>query len=245
MWINPNDTGEAPQLLLGSGFEDFETKLVRSYVRPGMTVVDVGAHIGYFTILLAELVGASGRVYAFEPERNNFEMLSKNISLNGFNNVTTYSYALSDKNGKMKLFLDNSNLGNMSFGQKNIPTKSFGGVMEITTETLDSSLAGIQPDFIKIDVQGAEGLVLAGAERAVFKNPKVQILMEFWPYGLENVGTNPLLFLKKLEDAGFDLYIVERHKKILQKAPPEKIIGISVNRPKGKGWANLWLRRRK
>lgn len=241
MWINPNDTGEAPQLLLGNVFEEFETELVRSCVKPGMRVADIGAHVGYFTILLAKLVGESGKVHAFEPEPNNFEILKKNVAGNSFNNVTLYSRALSDRAERAKLFLDKSNLGNMSLEEKNIPQGSGGGALEVETAILDSVLGGIKLDFIKIDVQGAEGLVLGGAENSIFKNPDVKILMEFWPYGLKNMGTDPLVLLKRVEAAGFDLHIVDQRSKNLKKSAPEKIIGISQNRPEGMGWCNLWI----
>src|SRR3989344_7663239 len=215
MWINPNDTGDAPQLLLGNVFEEFETELVRSCVKPGMRVADIGAHVGYFTILLAKLVGESGKVHAFEPEPNNFEILKKNVAGNSFNNVTLYSRALSDRAERAKLFLDKSNLGNMSLEDKNIPQGSGGGALEVETAILDSVLGGIKLDFIKIDVQGAEGLVLGGAENSIFKNPDVKILMEFWPYGLKNMGTDPLVLLKRVEAAGFDLHIVDQRSKNL------------------------------
>lgn len=80
-------------------------KLCRQLVKPGMTVIDIGAHIGYYTRLLSELVGKSGRVFAFEAHPDNYAVLKQNLSASRYSNVKIYNCAVSDRKGKMHLYV--------------------------------------------------------------------------------------------------------------------------------------------
>jgi hypothetical protein len=145
--------------------------------------------------------------------------------------------ALSDKIGETDLFLDNKNLGNPSFSKDNIPVGAESASIKVSTVTLDGFMNGKKVDFIKIDVQGAEGLVFSGAGNLL--KGRVNILMEFWPYGLKNVGTDPLVMLKNLQTLGYEFLIVDSNTKILKPKTPELLMNIAGNRPGGKGWANV------
>ena len=235
--IYSEDTGEGGDLLLYGIYSPFETALLRKLVKPGMTAVDIGAHIGYFTVMMADVVGDAGHVYAFEPEQRNFELLSKNIALNKFSNVSLYNMALLDKSGRRDLYLDASNLGNFSFAKENIPSVSVKGKVAVDTSTLDEVLPHVKVDFVKIDIQGAEALAISGGEK-LLSYVKTMII-EFWPYGLRNFGSDPFSFLKKLLEKGFSIYVMDEARKMFKKTTPEKLIQVSNNRPQGKGWANV------
>lgn len=238
LMVDPNDKGVAQYLLLYGVFGEYETELVKNLVKPGMTVVDVGANIGYFTVIFAKLVGDTGKVYAFEPDPYNYDLLSRNIKLNNLSNVVLIPKALSNKSGKIKLFLDGTNLGNMSFAAQNISDD--GGEIDVETITLDDYLGGQKADFIKIDVQGAEGLVLSGAERTLRTSP-LKILMEFWPYGLKNLGVDPPALLRGLENKGFKIKILNPQTHQLEIFSAAETLSVADNRPEGKGAANLLL----
>lgn len=236
--VNAEDKGEGRDILLHGVYSPFETKMLRSLIKPNMRAVDIGAHIGYFTVMMADLAGEGGRVFAFEPEPKNFELLSKNIALNRFSNVSLHNLALGDKSGERELFTDNFNLGNPSFARKNIPRESTGEGIDVSVKTLDEILpAGEQIDFIKIDVQGAEALALAGAKQTLGRVKAM--IVEFWPYGLRNVGSDPLNFLQGLTEQGFSLYVISEAKKEFKKKTPEELLNVANNRPEGKGWADI------
>ena len=80
-----------------NNYDRFEIECLKQLIKEGDTVVDLGANIGYYTLILAQLVGKSGHVYAFEPEPSNFEILSKNVKENKHDNVTLVQKAISDK----------------------------------------------------------------------------------------------------------------------------------------------------
>src|SRR5437867_3185244 len=88
MHLDPTDSVVSPTLRHFGVFEPFETQLVQQMVRPGDVVLDVGANIGYYTLIFAELVGEQGHVYAFEPDPRNFAFLAKNVHSNRYRNVT-------------------------------------------------------------------------------------------------------------------------------------------------------------
>jgi FkbM family methyltransferase len=101
----------SPYLAAGRLFEPFETEWLENLVRPGDTVFDIGAHIGFYTLLLARLVGPAGKVLAFEPDPANFALLQQNVVLNRYANVALYNLALSSQAGSAALFLSGDNAG--------------------------------------------------------------------------------------------------------------------------------------
>src|SRR4030042_4007070 len=96
------------------GWEVETIRLFKQLAKEGDTVVDIGAHIGYYTLLAARIVGDTGKVYAFEPDPANHDVLVGNIKLNGFQNVVTVRKAISDKNGQIELYLNEKNTGGHS-----------------------------------------------------------------------------------------------------------------------------------
>lgn len=120
-------------LFLNRVYEKEVVRLFCEIVKPGMTVLDVGAHIGYHTLIAARLVGSQGRVYSFEPEPSNFAQLSKNVELNGLDNVTLVQKAISNKSGREKLYLDEIDSRDHFFSKKE-RAKNF---IQVATTTLD------------------------------------------------------------------------------------------------------------
>ncbi len=240
MFLNSKDKGEVKDILLRGVYDKLETDIVQKSLGSGGIALDIGAHIGYFTLILAKAAGERGKVYAFEPEPGNFSILKKNIEANKFQNVVLENLALSSAAGKPNLFLDNDNLGNMSFSPANIPKRSLGGKVEVESQTLDDYAKKINGriNFIKMDVQGAEGLVFWGAAN-LLKNHKPVILTEFWPYGLQNNGTDPLELLNTLKNLGYKFFVLDVKNQILKEKRPDDIINVSRNREGGKGWTNI------
>jgi len=201
IYVNADDDVMAPEMLAYGVHEPDETELFKTLVKPSMVVVDIGANIGYYSLIAAKLVDEVGKVYAFEPEPNNYKLLLANIAANCLSNVVPIQKAVSNKVGTMRLFLDKGNWGAHTLSADNIETE-LRGTIEVETTTLDAFFKNEMStavDIIKMDVQGAEGLVLEGAVEILRQN-NVKILMEFWPQGLRNLGTDPISLLKALRD---------------------------------------------
>lgn len=144
-------------------------RVIRSYVAKGETVFDIGANMGYVSLCLSRRVGAAGRVFAFEPVPSNVELLRKNIELNQLKNVQVFEVAASDSRGQATIRI----AGNLSTASLIWHANDQSAVaLTVNTESIDELVeeSGLPlPSFVKIDVEGAEGLVVTGMRRTVAK----------------------------------------------------------------------------
>jgi FkbM family methyltransferase len=182
-----------------------EAILLRRLVRPGMQVIDVGANLGLYSLLLARLVEGSGSVLAFEPEPNLFAILRENCARNDARNITPFQYALGQTSGLTSFHRSAFNSGDNRLGKASIGHDP----VEVRIERFDDLHPDSRPDFVKIDVQGHEFAALSGMERALSANPKAQVFFEFSPAGLRRAGTDPESLLEFFRQRGFDLYETE------------------------------------
>ena len=119
MFLEPADGLE---FLIKPTHEQFETEVFKKEIEKGDTVLDLGSHIGYYTLIAAELVGEKGKVFAFEPKPTNFVLLKKNIKINNYQNVIPVQKAVSNKNGKGRLYLKEKKTQNRIYdSQENDP----------------------------------------------------------------------------------------------------------------------------
>lgn len=208
--VDPRDNAIARQFLLRSAYEQEEKEIFKRILDPGMVVVDVGANIGDYTLLAARAVGASGLVYSFEPEPHNFSLLAQNVKANGYANVRCYNKALAGEPGRLTLHVDPSNHGGSSLIASNVPDTADSVVVE--TDTLDNVLSANplpRPvGLIKMDAQGAEGGIMQGAS-GTLATPGICLIIEFWPFGLRNFGSDPMAFLDLFRARGFEIRMID------------------------------------
>jgi len=138
------------------------TDAIRQCVQPGMTVIDIGAHSGYFTLLLSKLVGPEGKVIAFEPLPANFRFLEENVSLNALQNVIARREAVAERSGEMKFEFPHE-VASLVAGP--VLESESRGTFVVPGVSLDDCFheIGLAVHFIKMDVEGAEADVLRGA----------------------------------------------------------------------------------
>lgn len=148
-------------LLISKEYEPVETGVVKDLVKKGDVVVDAGANIGYYTVLLSRAVGPTGKVYAFEPGKECFDLLKRNVEENNCNNVVLINKALSDKEGKIKLYVNEEDKGSSSVLEE---TKHLGKEVMVDCTTIDKEVAETV-DFIKMDIEGAELDCLIGSTK--------------------------------------------------------------------------------
>jgi FkbM family methyltransferase len=190
-------------------YEPETTRIFQETVKPGMVVIDIGAHVGYYSLLAAKLVGTAGKVFAFEPEPDNHALLLKNIDLNGYNNVVATRMAVSDRMGSSVLYLTDLDSGRHSMFHHGLPER---GSEEVEVTTLDAFLESEgwpTVGLIKIDVEGAEITVLDGMTRLVGESTDLKLIIEFNPALLQNGGVVPLAFLERMSSPDWDVQIIE------------------------------------
>jgi FkbM family methyltransferase len=203
MFLNPDDQGVTPWFLVGRPWEATETHWFVRALRRGDVVVDVGANVGYYTILGAKLVGEEGRVYAFEPDPVNFGLLESNVRLNRLNNVVLEQKAVSNAAGTLKLYLDESNKGDHRIYQPEGEQRSF---VEVDAVTLDAYFQGRGVDFVKVDTQGAEAVILQGMDGLVRRSTDLVLAIEYSPRHLVGLGSVAEDLLEHIQSLDLQLY---------------------------------------
>lgn len=165
-----------------------------------MTVLDIGANIGFYTILLSKLVGHSGLVIAYEPEMQNFYNL-KNICRNR-KNINLRPVACSNKSGSLSLYFSE----HMNIDHQTFDSGEGRFFQDIPCIAIDDDLDESQNiGFIKIDIQGYDYHALLGMKRTFQRSNELTLLGEFWPYALKKAGVEPGDYIHFLEELGFKL----------------------------------------
>jgi len=186
-------------------YEPNNTKFLKRILKKGMNVINIGANIGYFTLLAAKSVGPEGKVFAFEPFPKTVEILKKNVISNKYKNVTIISMAVSDKNETSYLVLKSESGYNFVSSD---PSTEFESV-EISTTTLDDYFdIRLKIDFIILDAEGYEPRVMDGMKNILEKNSKMGILTEYNPHTLTAAGWSDKKFLEKLESLGLNIQLI-------------------------------------
>ncbi len=186
--LDPGDS-----LFLGShDYEPYESKLMMGLLRPGDVAVDVGAMIGYYTVIFARYVGSQGRVYAFEPDPENHALLQENLQMNGYENVRTGNALVGAAAGRGRLWRSTANRGD----HRAFPTEG-RTALDVDVVALDEAID--EPvDLIKIDAQGSEAAVVEGMTDLIGRSPQLAMMIEFCPALLTEAGTDPGNFVDGL-----------------------------------------------
>lgn len=187
MWVDAHDKGLSPHLIFQGYWEMWITAAIARYAKPSTTAVDIGANVGYYTVLLADAVGDMGRVVAFEPNPRIAEMLRMSVSINGFaGRVTIRDEAVSKKSGGKLAFAipryEPKNAGLVHTpAEKESYISQFGDSVDFTEadlialDELNLNNVGV----VKIDAEGAELDVWKGMQQTITKNPDICIFLEF------------------------------------------------------------------
>jgi len=219
--------------IISPTWEEFMTQILKKVVKEGDNVLDLGANLGYYTLLTARLVGSKGKVYAFEPEPRNYKLLTKNIELNGYDNVIATQKAVSDTTGKVKLFLNNRDSG-----AHTIRTGSDNDeFIEVESVALDEFFKDTKYpiNVIKMDIEGAEMAALAGMKRIIRENENLKIFIEFYPPAIREAGNSPEEFVNMLlNDYHFSILAMDDYtsnKQYLRIEKAEDLINLCKERP--------------
>lgn len=200
-------------------YELEETELVKTFVRPGMTVFDIGANLGYYTLLFSVLVGNRGHVVAFEPAPANHLLLLRNVEANSAANVMVLKSAVAAEEGEVTLTLSSDNYGGHNIGEFDDLTHGESVTVACTTVDATAAQLDVRPDFIKMDIEGAEVRALRGMRKTLTENEHVLLMCEFNPQALKNCDATPEEFVRYLEGMGFRFYRIATRARLQPLSP--------------------------
>lgn len=221
MLVDTRDAAIAPWLVLDGLWEPHVTAWMQSTLSPGKVFVDVGANVGYFTLLGAQLVGPGGLVVAVEAHPELAGILQRNVVINGHHGyVTTHHRAAWSENTELEFNVRQHFAGNSSVGRLDAPGREMLGdterAVKVQAVRLDDLLAGLpRPvDVIKIDVEGAEVHAFAGLQRTLSANPGIVVMFEWARAQIESVGDTPAKLAELVDSYGFKLRLLETGETI-------------------------------
>lgn len=217
IYVDTQDVGMASHLLLDGFWEMWVTEALLSHIKPGMTALDIGAHCGYFTLLMADLVGPSGFVHAFEPNPSMAALLQTSLQINGYDQrAIVHQVALGDRAETVGLMIPEHEPKNAHV----VPHRE--GIASVQGERLDA-FPVLDADIIKIDVEGAEENLWTGMTGLLEQDRPLTIFLEFTPGRYASASR----FLDEILSYGFSLRVasftegvIEVSREQVLQAPP-------------------------
>ncbi len=179
-------------------------KILQEYIKPGMTVVDIGANIGFYSRLFLQLTKGKGSVHSFEPDKDNFRHLVSNTKK--YKNSFANNMAVSNKSGKIKLYRYPLNVEFKTYDMMGESTE----FTEIDGISLDDYFKkGESVDLLKTDTEGYDYFVVQGMKEVIKRSKNLVLISEFWPFMLHKSGVEPRRFLSELREMGFTITFVD------------------------------------
>lgn len=197
------------EMLFGK-YEQDTTAVFKNLIKPGMNVIDIGAHVGYYTVLFSKLVGKTGRVFAFEADEDNFRLLEKNTGR--FRNVVLVNKAVSGQTGEISFYKIKSSTGCHSVIAKENAEKITVPAIAIDDYLKQNNVGKI--DAIKIDIEGGEPFAFLGMRELFSQAKNLSIVTEFSPQALISAQVDPLEFLRRIQNYGFEIFQILNNAKI-------------------------------
>ena len=217
-------------LTAGQLYESETSNFIGSILQPGDTFVDIGAHVGYFSMLASQLVGPTGAVYSFEPEISNYSHLLEHIEVNGVSNVRPMHMAVGAAPAIAEFFVNADNDGGHALWEVgrhpfNERSRQSPVTRKVFVTSLDHIFEGRDMrtlKAIKIDAEGAEFAILVGARELLRRHRVPFIVAEINRFGLESMGASERVVRETMTALGYETYLFQPGQSFIQRLQPDE-----------------------
>ena len=223
LFVDSRDLSLAPHLILDGVWEEWTAAVLRRLLRPGMIAIEVGANVGYFTLLMSRAVARSGRVFAFECDPELAAFARDNIEINGLHQIAqVQQIAVSDRVGRTTFYRADRHrgCGSLIADLEQLPHNATDQrvPLDVETTTIDEFVqrSGVQPDLLKIDAEGVEAAILRGGEKLLRSQRPFAIVLEFFPRFFRAAGADPAELLSQLQQRGFTLHAIDERRRRIE-----------------------------
>ena len=209
VYVDPQDGDISGSLIRRGYWERWTTLSVLSLIRPGDRIVEVGANLGYYTVLMADAVGPAGSVLALEANPRLADLAQRSLALNGLDNrAQVLAQAALDRSGTVSFVTSRTVSGGGHVAVLDQPPFADSEVIEAPAARLDDLIQG-RVHLIRMDAEGSEPFVMTGAERILSDNPDIVVCMEWSPIQIVS-RTDPAAFVDRMAADGFRFWRMER-----------------------------------
>ena len=216
------DENDSLQLSIWPNYEPLIADIFYSEVKTGDVVLDIGANIGVFTLLGAKLVGSEGSVYAFEPDPENFSLLTQNVNQSRYKNITLVNKAVNSQTCPLKLYQSESNRGDHQIHDSG-QNRKFISVQGVAIDDyFDENEKRVK--LIKMDIQGAEWDAIQGMSNILNQDHPLIIISELWPFGLLRAGVSTEIYLSFMKERNFEIFHINHASNQLIKMDIDNVI---------------------
>lgn len=225
LYLHAEDKVMTPWIAERREWEPAETLFLQRSLAAGETFVDVGANVGYFSVLGSKLVGPEGSVISVEPEERNIGLLKANLWRNDCTNAIVLPLAAGSSRRFLPLSFNESNRGDHQAGGSAPPNRL------VPSASLDALLGDRTVEFVKIDTQGYDHEVIAGLEHVLHRDGPI-VLSEFWVAGLHERGIDPRTVADAYSDSGYQMHLLDERAELRLIGPEELVETASTVPPR-------------
>lgn len=245
IFLDTRDSSLAPIIIQYGCWEKWVTDVFLSLVKQGMTVLDIGANCGYYSLLAAQAVGSSGQVHCVEPNPFLHNNLTRSFLINGYNQVKLHKVAFSDKEGEVFLYSAGDFSGGATIYEIPSSYTAYGAIKKVKVPAVNFAkyFPNIKAHVIKIDIQGAEPHLVDGLLKIAEKSGTLDILIEYAPVLWIVAGFNPKSVLQRFTNNKFSIEIINQNGT-LKKVSLDQLISITKKMETAGGFVDLRLSRR-
>lgn len=213
LYVRPNDFFIGAAIARNRQYEPAVTQIVRSHLHEGDVFVDVGANIGYFTLMAATIVGRNGHVHAVEPNPDNCHLITMSVEANGVENVTLYPFAAAEKTQMLQLDIAGTGSNSRVIDDSPQAVPGSSPPQQVQAVILDKVLAGLERiDLVKMDIEGAEPRALQGMMQILQRHRPI-LISEFSPALIKVTShVTPESYLEQLISLHYELSVIGKGK---------------------------------
>lgn len=232
MYLDTREMSMTGHLIMEGYWEKWVTETFRMTVEPGMTVCDIGANCGYYSLIAAQLVGPEGAVHAFEPNPFHHENFRKNKWINGYYHIQLHPVAVGDCNRQIVLYSPerlSASASALEDVAKQLAPEDEIQKINVPCVRLNEYLPDLQADVIKLDIEGLEPTVLPDILNVMKRSKDPKLFMEYHPHSWEAQGYDCLKILDSITRAGYNIHVIH-HNASLQQVTPQELVRMNADK---------------